>query len=108
MNEKEISLALRSRKISAPEAVDMRTQLAGLYAFYSEQLEEILMRKPATWSEMRKFQKSDTATDRIWEATQDGLNEIGLEMRLKRIEKMLSSLKTIIDTANTGWNHENQ
>lgn len=106
MNEKEISFALRSRKIYPAEAVDMRTQLAGLYAFYSEQLEDILMRKPAVWGEMRKSQKSDTATERVWEATADGLNELGLTLRLKRIEKMLSSLKTIIDNANTDWHNQ--
>jgi hypothetical protein len=105
MNEKEISFALRSRKIFPAEAVEMRTQLAGLYAFYSEQLEDILMRKPAVWNELRKSQKSDTATERVWEGTADGLNEKGLTLRLKSSEKMMSALKTIIDNANTEYHH---
>lgn len=105
MNEKEISSALRSRKIYPQEAVEMRTQLAGLYAFYSEQLEDILMKKPSVWNSLRKEHKSDTATERVWEGTADGLNEKGLSLRLKSIEKMMSALKTISDNANTEYHH---
>ena len=105
MNEKEISEALRSKKIYPQQAVETRTQLAGLYAFYSEQLEDILMRYPATWEEIKKGKNTNTETDRAYDSTPDGLNKVGLEMRLKRIEKMMSALKSIIDNANTERNH---
>jgi hypothetical protein len=86
-------------------AVQDRAVLAGYYSFYSQQLEDILMRKPSLWLHLRQQHKSDKATDRAYELTEDGLNELGLSMRMKRIEKMMSALKTIIDTANVQYQH---
>ncbi len=105
MNEKEISHALRSRKIYPPEAIEMRTQLAGLYAFYSEQLEDVLMRYPKMWEEIRKTKKTNAEADRAYEATPDGLNQTGLSLRLKSMEKMMSALRTITENANTEYHH---
>lgn len=101
----QIQRQLQTGKFSPTEALTARTVIVGYYSFYSEQLEDIKMRKPATWLEMRKEHKSDKATDRAYELTDDGINEIGLEMRLKRMDKQLSVLKSIIDTANTQWQH---
>lgn len=86
-------------------AVKDRAVLSGYYAFYSEQLESILMRKPSLWLHLRQSHKSDKATDRAYELTEDGLNELGLTMRMKRLEKMMSALKTVIDTANVQYQH---
>jgi hypothetical protein len=80
-------------------------QLSGLYSFYSQNLEDILMRKPATWQMIRLKHKSDKQAELEWSATEDGKNEIGLSMRLKRCEKMMSSLKSVIDIANTDYHH---
>lgn len=92
-------------RILPTTAVTDRAVLSGYYSFYSQQLEEILMRKPNMWLYLRKSHKSDKATDRAYEMTEDGLNELGLTMRMKRLEKMMSALKTIIDTANVQWQH---
>lgn len=73
--------------------------LAGEYAFVMGQLEMILQRKPAIWSEMRKNFKSDTACERAWEATADGMNEAGLRLRAKSVEKMMSALKSLLRIA---------
>lgn len=100
-----IRKTLQDGKFSPTEAVSARAVLSGWYSFYSEQLEDILMRKPSTWLKLRLDNKSDKATDRAYELTEDGINEIGLSMRLKRIEKMMSSLKTIVDTANTQYSY---
>lgn len=100
-----IQTTLQGGKFSPPEAVLARSVLSGYYAFYSEQLEDIKMRKPNAWLFMRKDHKSDKATDRAYELTEDGLNEMGLEMRLKRLQVMMSSLKSIIDTGNVQYQH---
>lgn len=100
-----IQTTLSTGRFSPMEAVSARSVLAGYYAFYSEQLEDILVRKPNVWSKLREGCKSDKQADREYEKTDDGINEIGLTMRLKRFEKMMSALKTIIDTANTQWQH---
>ena len=56
--------------------------LAGNYGWVCGQLETILSRKPAIWNTMRKDVKSDTACESV-EMTSDGLNEMGLRLRLK-------------------------
>ena len=75
--------------------------LAGEYSWICGQLEMILQRKPAIWNTMRESgkYKSDNATERAWEATTDGINEQGLKLRAKGIEKMLSALKSLIRIA---------
>lgn len=73
--------------------------LAGEYAFIMGMLEDILQRKPGIWSEMRKNFKSDTACERAWESTKDGIDESGLRLRAKSVEKMMSALKSLIRLA---------
>ena len=73
--------------------------LAGEYSFICSELEGIFQRKPAIWSEMRKNFKSDTACERVWESTEDGLRESGLRLRGKGIEKMMSALKSLLRLA---------
>ncbi len=75
-------------------------KLAGEYSFICGQLEDILTRKAGVWNELRKVEKSDTATERKYQATEDGLNEQGLRLRAKGIEKMMSSLKSLLTLAN--------
>lgn len=105
INEKEIAQTMQDTKIYPAQAVEYRTQLAGLYAFYSQSLEDILMTKPATWASIRLKHKSDKQADLEWSATEDGKNEIGLAMRLKRISMMMSALKSIVDTGNTEYQY---
>lgn len=103
MNIQEITQRLQQGNITPHEAVEYRQIIAGWYSFYSQQLQDILVRKPVTWSAMRKNHKSDKACDQEWNATENGINEIGLAMSLKRCEKILSALKTVIDIANVDW-----
>ena len=75
--------------------------LAGEFAWVCSQLEEIIARKPQIWNQMRIDLKSDTACERKWEATEDGINEVGLRLRMKSIEKMMSALRTLVRLATT-------
>lgn len=63
MKELEIAQTMQDNKVVPEQAVQYRTQLAGLYAFYSQELENILMRKPATWMKIREGKKSDKQAD---------------------------------------------
>lgn len=86
--------------ISNPHgAAEAKSVLAGEYSWIMGQLEIILQRKPAIWIEIRKSVKSDTAAERAWEKTIDGLDEQGLRLRAKGIEKMLSALSSLITIA---------
>lgn len=89
------------------QAVEFRTKLAGLYSFYSTIYQEIQSRKPKTWLKLRENCKSDTQADRQYEMTEDGVNEIGLKLKIKVVEKLMSAFKTIIDVANNERNNSN-
>lgn len=100
-NVQRVSLSLRNGEYTTNPhgcAHDLAI-LAGEYAFIMGELEQILQRKPAIWSEMRKNFKSDTACERSWQATMDGMKEAGLRLRSKSVEKMMSALKSLIRIA---------
>lgn len=84
---------------SPHEIADMRAFLASAYSFHSGQLQEILERKPSRWLELRANLKSDTATDRTWDATTDGINEMKLKFVIKRIEKLIGGCKSLLQVA---------
>ena len=82
-------------------AAEDRAILSGEFSWICGQLETILQRKPAIWNTMRKDVKSDTACEKAWEMTSDGLNENGLRLRLKSCEKMMVGLGTLIKLAQS-------
>lgn len=79
------------------EYAKKRVQVTGLYSRDSESLEVILAQKPKIWLEMRKNAKTDSETNKLWEASEMGVEETLLKLRMKRYEKQLSSLKTMLD-----------
>ena len=76
-----------------------RARLSGEYSFWTGILEDILQRKPKVWNEMRSKHKSDKACDKEFEATDDGINEVVIRLKLKLIEKLISALSTLIRLA---------
>ena len=80
---------------------DDRAILSGEYAFICGQLEIILSRKPVIWNNMRSDPtiKSDTACERKYQQTEDGVNEMGLKLRLKSCEKMMNGLSGLLKIA---------
>jgi tagatose-1,6-bisphosphate aldolase non-catalytic subunit AgaZ/GatZ len=75
---------------------EMLQWLSAEYGFCATQMEAIQIKKPDTWLELKKTSKSDAETDRKWELSEDGRNEIGYRWRLKGIEKVMSAIKTRI------------
>lgn len=84
---------------SPHDLADMRAFLASAYSFHAGQLQEILERKPRKWLDIRATVKSDTAADRTWDATQDGIDEIKLRLVTKRIEKLSGACKSLLQVA---------
>ena len=94
MELKELTEKLKSGENIAPgELSKYRLELSGWFAFYSGQLEDILKRKPEQWLEIRKTAGSDKMTDMRYNATEDGQEELALRLRLKSIEKIMSSIR---------------
>lgn len=100
-NIKRIQNSLRSGYYAQNphEVAEDRAILSGEFSWICGQLESILQRKPAIWNELRKLAKSDTATERIWQQTLDGLDEEGLRLKMKACEKMMTGLGTLIRLA---------
>lgn len=99
MQEIENNLKSGIYKNNPHQCAEDRARLSGEYSFYAGQLEEVLSRKPSLWNSMRNNHKSDTACERAYEQTEDGINEIGLRLKLKRIEKMMSGMSSLIKIA---------
>jgi len=87
---------LTTTDIQPGRLAELLVLLSAKYAEASNQLERILLSKPSIWNEMRKDYKSDTATDRAWDATELGLGELKWHMTLKKIEKMMSAMRSMI------------
>lgn len=98
----EVENALRDKTLlgSPHLCADYRAQLSGEYSYLVGQLEQIKASKPLVWLEMRKLHKSDSATDKAYEATESGLEEIRLRGLSKRAEKLISGLGSIIKVAS--------
>ena len=80
-------------------AAEDKAKLSGEYSFWTGILEDILTKKPATWNGMRGNHKSDKACDKEWEATEDGINETVVRLKLKRLEKMIQALGGLLRIA---------
>jgi len=93
--------ALRSGELKSNPTLcaDYLSRLSGEYSFWAGQLEDIEVRKPTTWLSLREKNKSDKSTDRDYERTEDGINQIGIEIKLKRIATLMSGLRTLIRVA---------
>jgi hypothetical protein len=94
LTTENIQEALRSNiPLSPREIADFRKYLAGEFSFLASRLEEVKRKKPEEWNKLRPNFKSDTACERAWEATEFGLEEMSLKLKLKSMEKMLSALR---------------
>lgn len=82
-------------------ASEDHAKLAGDYFFVCGQLEDVLKIKATKWNDIRQnaYTKSDKQADKIWDATENGINEMSLRLREKSIGKMMSALKSLIRIA---------
>lgn len=90
--EQELATQLNPGRLA-----ELRVILSSKYSKATNELESILIKKPAVWNEMRPEFKSDTATERAWEATELGIAERHWKFQIKKIEKMMTAIKTLID-----------
>ena len=79
---------------------EQRVQLANEFSTLSEELGDILTIKAARWAILRADPecKSDTAAERKWQNTPEGLREMRIRLKLKAYEKQIASLGTMLRT----------
>ena len=87
---------LTATEIPPGRLAELLVLLSAKYAETSNRLEDILLKKPSIWNGMRDDFKSDTACERAWQGSEIGMEELKQKMSLKKIEKMMSAAKTMI------------
>lgn len=101
MKLEDIEAIMLEGNIPPARLGELRVQLGAMYSISMNHLEAILMEKPTKWNDLRLHYKSDKATDRAWDETEDGKKELHLKFRIKKIEKMMSALKMQWEIVNT-------
>jgi len=76
---------------------ELRVVLSAKYAAATNNYEAVLVQKPALWNAVRGNFKSDTACERSWEATELGIAERHWKFQIRKIERMMSAIKTLIE-----------
>lgn len=107
---KEIKETLRSGAVLSPgQYAEMHRILAGEYAFTSDSFGMLEYDKSLEIAHLRNREdiKSDAQAERIYFATENGKFHSQTRLKLKSLEKMLSSLKASIEVAKTEWQNEN-
>jgi len=96
MTYKEIVEKVRGTGLAPDELGRAKEFLSGEYAFVAARLEEVLKSKQSVWDRIRNSEgvKSDTQAERKYGMTEDGRDEIIYRLRLKAIEKLMSSISS--------------
>lgn len=98
---KDIELEMLKANTTPSRLAELRVILSGKYAQATNNYEEVLLKKPVIWNELRPDFKSDTACERAWEATELGISERHWKFQIKKIERMMSAIKTLITVKTT-------
>lgn len=100
MDITDIENEMRVGQIGLERAQQLLVRLSAEYSYTAGILEKIAETKPAKWLTMRREFKSDASTDRAWEATPYGTTEATMNIKLKRIGKLIGATKTLIELAH--------
>lgn len=96
----EIEEKIRDAKDSPHALADLRVELSAEFIHRTEEMKHVLRLKPSVWMDMRQNHKSDTATDRAFDATDLGQHEMELRYDLKSLEKSMSAIRGLLDVFN--------
>jgi len=103
----EIQVALRSETLNVTPDIlaRWRRRLAAEYAFYTEQMKAVMIKKQEKWTEIRQRDdiKSDTQADMRWAQTPEGRAEIEYKWELKKLEKLISALNQEAEMISREW-----
>ena len=78
------------------QIAEERIGMAEEYSRYSGLLAELIKKRAEHYKLERINHKSDTAVERSWERTNDGVQMTIIKLKLKAIEKQLSASNTML------------
>lgn len=87
----ELIQSIKEDTLTKQQLEDYHTQLVALYAEISERLGE-LEKKEAIF-QSKSSERTRAGAERLWNATEEGLEEIELKRKIKAVEKLASSVK---------------
>jgi hypothetical protein len=73
---------------------DKRLEMAEEYSRFSGEMAKLLIKQAEWFNKNRASYKSDTATQRAYDVTEDGVTLTVLKLKLKSIEKTMSAYNT--------------
>lgn len=83
--------------MKTPHALaEERVKMAEEYSRYSGMYADYNKKRAVHFRAERPNHKSDTATERAWEITPDGVNMMAIKMKLKALEKQMSASNTML------------
>lgn len=83
------------------QLAENRATLASFYGYLTHQLANLEAARNSWWSIHREAYKSDTACDRAWSGTDMGELAMRIRYELKALDKMISSLRTLLDVTQS-------
>jgi hypothetical protein len=78
------------------QIADERIGMAEEYSRYSGEYAKLIKKQADFFNANRSKHKSDTATQRAFESTEDGVTMAVIKLKLKSIEKQLSASNTML------------
>lgn len=93
----EIEQAIAEQRNNPHQLAEFRILLSAEFSKASDALTLIQQHKARSWMKIRAHCKSDTSAERTWEATDEGLMEIELKARTKKLEKTMSAVRTMLE-----------
>ena len=78
------------------QLADERMGMAEEYSRYSGLFADLIKSQAQFFKDNREKHKSDTATQRAFELTEDGVKMTVIKLKLKAIEKQLSASNTML------------
>lgn len=80
------------------ELAQERMELSEQYSKYSGALADLIKTQAEYFIANREKHKSDTACQRAFEITPEGVQITIVKLKLKSLEKQMSAIKTMLDT----------
>lgn len=78
------------------QIAEERVGMAEEYSRYSGLFAELIKKRAEHYKNERENYKSDTAVERAWERTDEGVQMTIIKLKLKAIEKQLSASNTML------------
>lgn len=82
------------------QLADDRIMLSAEFGQLSEELGGLIEKQVAYFNANRPVYKSDKATERMWDGTEEGIRTMKIKLRLKSLEKQMSSITQMLNVLN--------